>query len=56
MHQNAPILQLMKNQDYDDAEPVSLQMMMHDYFPIDSGEVEYLNLLKARMVPPHFCH
>ena len=30
--------------DYDNADPVSLQMMMQDYFPIDSGEVEYLNL------------
>ena len=30
--------------DYDDADPASLQMMMQDYFPIDSGEVEYLNL------------
>ena len=31
--------------DYDDADPASLQMMMQNYFPIDSeGEVEYLNL------------
>ena len=43
--------------DCDDADPGSLQMMTQDYYPIDSeGEVEYLNLQKARMVPPHFCH
>ena len=31
--------------DYDDADPKSLQMLMQDYYPIDSeGEVEYLNL------------
>ena len=34
-----------KEPDYDDADPASLQMMMQDYYPIDSeGEVEYLNL------------
>ena len=33
-----------KEQDYDNADPASLQMMMQDYFPIDSGEVVYLNL------------
>ena len=33
-----------KEPDYDDADPASLQMMMQDYSPIDSGEVEYLNL------------
>ena len=43
--------------DYDDADPVSLQMMKQNYYPIDSeGEAEYLNLQKTRMVPPHFCH
>ena len=31
--------------DYDDADLASLQMLMQDYYPIDSkGEVEYLNL------------
>ena len=31
--------------DCDDADPASLQMMMQDYYPIDSeGEIEYLNL------------
>ena len=31
--------------DYDDADTASLQMMMQNYYPIDSeGEVEYLNL------------
>ena len=30
--------------DYDNADPASLQMMMQDYFPNDSGEVEDLNL------------
>ena len=31
--------------DYDDADPASLQILMQDYYPIDSeGEVEYLNL------------
>ena len=33
-----------KETDYDDAESASLQMMTQDYFPIYSGEVEYLNL------------
>ena len=34
-----------KEPDYDDADPASLQMLMQDYYPIDSeGEVEYLNL------------
>ena len=43
--------------DYDNAGPASLQMLVQNYYPIDSeGEVEYLNLYKARMVPPHFCH
>ena len=43
--------------DYDDADPASLHMMTQDHYPIDSeGEIEYLNLEKARMVPPHFCH
>ena len=31
--------------DYDDANPASLQMLVQNYYPIDSeGEVEYLNL------------
>ena len=31
--------------DYHDADPASLQMLMQDYYPIDSEEeVEYLNL------------
>ena len=39
------------------ADPASLQMITQDYYPVDSeGETEYLNLWKARMVPPHFCH
>ena len=43
--------------DYDNADPASLQMMTLDYYPIDSeGEIEYLNLQKASMVPPYFCH
>ena len=46
-----------KEPGYDDADPASLQMLVQNYYPIDSeGEVEYLNLQKARMVPPHFCH
>ena len=31
--------------DYDDTDPASLQMLVQNYYPIDSeGEVEYLNL------------
>ena len=31
--------------DYDNADLASLQMLMQDYYPIDSeGEIEYLNL------------
>ena len=31
--------------DYDDADPASLQMLMQNYYSIDSeGKVEYLNL------------
>ena len=31
--------------DYDEADPASLQMLVQNYYPIDSeGEVEYLNL------------
>ena len=42
--------------DCDGADPASLQMMTQDHYPIDSeGEIEY-EYLKARMVPPHFCH
>ena len=45
-----------KGPDYEDADPASLQMMAQNYGPIDSeGEVDYLNLSKARMAPPHFC-
>ena len=34
-----------KEPDYEDADPVSLQMMTQSYYPIDSeGEIEYLNL------------
>ena len=45
-----------KETDYEDVDPASLQMMTQNYGPVDSeGEVEYLNLRKARMVPPHFC-
>ena len=43
--------------DYEDADPASLQMMSQNYSPIDSeGEADYLNLRKARMIPPQFCH
>ena len=31
--------------DYDNADPVSIQMMTQYYYPIDSeGEIAYLNL------------
>ena len=31
--------------DCDNADPVSLQMMTHNHYPVDSkGEIEYLNL------------
>ena len=34
-----------KEPDYDDADPASLQMLVQNYYPIDSeGGVEYLNL------------
>ena len=34
-----------KEPDCDDVDPASLQMMMQDYYPINSeGEIEYLNL------------
>ena len=39
--------------DYEDADPTSLQMISQDYGPIDS-ERDYLNLWKARMIPPIF--
>ena len=39
-----------------DVEPASLQMLTQEGIPINSnGEVECLNLWKARMAPPHFC-
>ena len=45
LHQYAPIFQLMKEPDYDNADPASLQMLTQNYYPVDSeGEVEYLNL------------
>ena len=45
-----------KEMDYEDIDPASLQMMTQNYCPVDSeGEVEYLNLGKARLAPPHFC-
>ena len=45
LHQNAPIYQLMRKPDCDDADPASLQIMTPDCYPIDSGgEIEYLNL------------
>ena len=41
--------------DYDDADPASLQMMMQNYYPIDSGgELEYLNLKKQEWCHPIF--
>ena len=44
LHQNHQSL-TDKEPDYDDADPVSLQMMTQDYYPIGSeGEIEYLNL------------
>ena len=43
--------------DYDDTNPASLQMITQNYYSNNpEGEVEYLNLQKARMAPPHFCH
>ena len=48
----------MKKLDYSDSEQAALQLLMQDN-PINSvGQalVECLNLYKARMVPPHFCH
>ena len=45
LHQIAPNIPTDKEPDYDDADPASLQMLMQNYYPIDSeGEVEYLNL------------
>ena len=38
--------------DYEDADPASLQIISQNY----EGEGDYLNLWKARMIPPHFCH
>ena len=43
--------------DHSDSEQALLQMFMQEN-PIDlegQTQVECLNLLKARMVPPHFC-
>ena len=43
--------------DYEDADPASLQMISQVHGPIDlEREGDYLNLWKARMIPPHFCH
>ena len=40
-----PNIPIDKEPDYDDADPVSVQMLKQNYYPIDSeGEVEYLNL------------
>ena len=45
LHQNAPIFPTDEEPDYDNVDPASLQMLMQDYYPIDSeGEVEFLNL------------
>ena len=41
--------------DCEDADPASFQMILQDYGPVDSDR-DYLNLRKARMIPPHFCH
>ena len=41
--------------DCEDADPASLQMISQDHGLVDS-ERDYLNLWKARMIPPHFCH
>ena len=30
--------------DYEDADPTSLQMISQSYGPVNSGEVDYLNL------------
>ena len=43
LHLNALIPQLMKERDYEDTDPASLQMISQDYGPIDS-ERDYLNL------------
>ena len=40
--------------DYDNADPASLQMMMQDYFPIDSGEVEFLTCKQQEWYHPIF--
>ena len=41
---------------HSDSEPVSIQMLTEEDLPLNfEGEVQYLNLQKAKMVPPHFC-
>ena len=41
---------------HSDSEQASLQVLTQDSLPLHSnGEVEYLNLYKARMAPPYFC-
>ena len=41
---------------HSDSEPALLQMLAQEDIPLNfDGGVEYLNLEKARMVPPHFC-
>ena len=41
---------------HSDSETASLQMLTQEDIPLNfNGDVEYLNLKKARMVPPHFC-
>ena len=42
---------------HSDSDQGMLQMLVQEEMPLNfNGEVvEYLNLEKARMVPPHFC-
>ena len=41
---------------HSDSDQGMLQMIAQEEMPLNfNGEVEYLNLQKARMVPPHFC-
>ena len=41
---------------HSDSDQGKLQMKVQEEMPLNfDGEVEYLNLQKARMVPLHFC-
>ena len=44
--------------EHDDLDQATLQMLTQENLISSNkhAQVEYLNMQKARMAPPHFCH